>query len=109
MTETLEAEPQAAEQPKRRIANELRRMADWLDAHPEAADELMGARAWSGNKLPEIKFFKLAPLAAAFPGRTCNKSRFEHSDVYRLTADGIAFEAWESVQREWPIETEVIL
>lgn len=98
------SEPTAAE----KFAVRLRRMADWLESHHAAANELMDCTV-GRYRGPTIVLFKLASLAEAFPGAKAKKERRGESDVYSLVSCGITFEAWERRQPEPKDESEVVL
>lgn len=89
------------------LANKLRRMADWLDAHPGSEDSLMLARVGKHDK-PQISLYVGVPLHAAFPGREASVERHGQHRVTILNDDGIRFEAWEMI-RDVPAEPATVV
>lgn len=101
------AEPPKVQEKAETIVAELRRMADWLEEHPDSATEMMCAS--TDYRGPRITLYGLASLQAAFPGKAALKSHCNTSECYKLTADGIAFEAWVKATPEVSEEIEVTL
>jgi len=97
-----------AQQKANTFADDLRRMATWLEQHPAAAEQLLNAKAGVGER-PKIALHKLSVLKEAFPGRAAVKRPFESSDVYSLEHDGILFEAWERARPANPESEQVTL
>lgn len=91
-----------------RIASQLRQMADWIEAHPSAAPDLMQAKLAKCEPL-KMSFYKLSVLREAFPGCEAKRSRYQDSNIYRVVQDGITFEAWETVKPALPEEVQVVL
>ena len=90
--------------------------------HPEAQADTMAA-AWNEatkrftmsastgkhTRLPKIVFHHVETMAAAFPGATATKKRFQDCFVYMIRRDGIDFEAWDRPEDAFGTESEVIL
>lgn len=91
-----------------RLASDLRKTADWIESHQDAACQLMTVHIGPSGK-PRVALFSLEPLRNAFPGQPAIKTRSNSHDVYRLTHDGIEFEAWAKSEIPEPTQVEVAL
>jgi hypothetical protein len=78
------------------IADKLRRMADWLDAHPEAAGNVLRADADYGRP-PIILLYRLTTLAAC--GVTdIQATRDRDGTFFTAQQDGIDLRVFERDQ-----------
>lgn len=75
------------------IATQLRRMADWLEAHPDAAAKLMTAEI-QGHTRGRITLYKDAPLVKAFAGESARRLRRGDYRILTIERDGILFEGY---------------
>lgn len=110
MTATLEAPTQA----RPSLADELKRIADWLTDH-DAIDEV-SLVSWPPSSSPDRPFrvfiTSLSDFKRLFAGREAKRTESSVSTrvEYSVTVDGIAFECSEYTRDESkPVTTTVAL
>jgi hypothetical protein len=75
------------------IADKLRRMADWLDAHPEVAGNTLSANADYGSK-PSILLYRVSTLGEC--GLTeITAKRHDDGTFFTAEQDGIELKVFE--------------